>query len=417
MSVFFTHFALSTHGQTKLTAEDDKPFIPNAVVVLRKGGEFEGHVSNIDEERPSHYLVHLENGGILKLKRGIVRKIDRYSDDELRYFARRREMPDTVDAHWAEYEKLRELGLNKYRDFHLLKILHIDPDNPDARNKLNYIRWGNSWVLRDHLFEAMGYQRDPVSPARILLPQDIEMGQREKQIKIQSAKFRNDIDRARRKVARNGDAELKAALAKVSGYLEVQPIYELIEKEVKSSAADSERIQMMYVEAIGQVKHSTAISKLAYIAVVHPSQLIREHAIVQLKKDHYDQAQVARTLFPYLRNYDYNTVICRAGFALGEIGHKSSIRPLIESLATTHKVAEAENPGQMQFGSSSLGGGGLNVGGNKGPKYVNVKNSPVHAALRRVVQSNVDYEYNKIAWIHWYIAQETITNIDLRYDD
>ena len=410
-------FSFGGDAQSELAADDKDPFMPNAVVQLRKGGQIEGYVTNLDEERPAHYLVKLENGGLLKLKRSVVRRVDTYSDAELRYFARKRTMPETVEAHWAEIDRLKEEGLKReYRDYHLRKIIKLDPENPDARNKLNYTQYGNRWIKKAQLFVDHGYVM--VSEFIAELPADLAQVEREKAIKVAAADFRNQIDRARNKTLRDGTAELKAELQKVSGALDVEPVFELIVREVKDRRPkpDSERVQMMYVEAIGQVESGTAISKLAYIAIVHPSQVIREHAIGQLKNDHYDPARVARAFFPYLQMGDYNTAIRRAGFALGEIGHKSAIQPLINALETVHKVAEAENPGQMSFGRSSIGGGGMSVGG-QGPKYVAVKNPPVHAALRRVVKSNVDYSYNKMAWMNWYISQEHITQIDLRRDD
>jgi hypothetical protein len=109
----------------------------------------------------------------------------------------------------------------------------------------------------------------------------------------------------------------------------------------------------------------------------------------------------------FLRSKD-NTLVNRAGMALGAMGDPSTIGPLIDSLITTHKFKIVTgNPGQTSAGFGSGPGksspGGLSVGGS--PQIVSrrLSNDFVHDAL--VLLTGVDYGFNVAQWKAWYATQ------------
>jgi hypothetical protein len=421
-AVFFLFaftLTIATANFSTLFADDPAVSEGYAIVQLRKGGQVEGRVVPQGEGRPKHYLVYTDNGGILKLKATEVRRVSYYEPEELAYFARRKSMPNTVEAHWNEAERLTDIKMRKYRDYHLYQILQLDPEHPDARAKLGYRKYegyGDRWFTVEGFHVMNGYQKVGNS---WVLPQERIFLEAERAAKKEAADLRNEIDRLRRLIPRNGDQELKDYLRGLKQPRAVQALADLIdaEDEKRRNWNDKQEIQMLYIDTIGQIEGGTAIGQLVKLSIVGPSQDIREHSLLQLKKDHYDRKQVVNALVPFLNQNLGNEVVERAGFALGEMGDESAIRPLISALETRHQVQAAGNPGQMQFGQSNTGGGGLQVGGDKSAKFANVKNPNVHAALRRCVKSNVDFGYDKLAWMQWYISQQTITNIDLRRDE
>ena len=113
-----------------------------------------------------------------------------------------------------------------------------------------------------------------------------------------------------------------------------------------------------------------------------------------------------------------NRTINRAGVALGRLGEREAILPLIDALVTRHEtVKKPANQINTSFSRSSDGGlglGGLNVGG--GPKKIvkNLQNKSVLEALVALTEQN--YQYSKNDWKRWYIGQQDLGDINLRRD-
>jgi hypothetical protein len=122
---------------------------------------------------------------------------------------------------------------------------------------------------------------------------------------------------------------------------------------------------------------------------------------------------------PYIRalgNKD-NEVINRAGAALGQIGDRDAIGPLIEALVTKHKVKVSDaNPDQHAYTFSKDSGGAFSFGGG-GPQYVmqSVRNRAVLDALI-TLSGNANFEYDQVQWRGWLAAQAKAAAIDVRRD-
>jgi len=117
-----------------------------------------------------------------------------------------------------------------------------------------------------------------------------------------------------------------------------------------------------------------------------------------------------------LRSKD-NLRINRAGLALGKLGDKTAIAPLIDALVTTHtfRVVEgAGNPNQMSVGMSKNGGGGLSMGGSAKQVKQNLSNQQVLDAL--VALTGANFGFDEHAWKNWYSSQQKPGAIDARRD-
>jgi hypothetical protein len=118
-----------------------------------------------------------------------------------------------------------------------------------------------------------------------------------------------------------------------------------------------------------------------------------------------------------LRSRD-NELINRAGAALGQIGNRDAIGPLIEALVTKHRIVV--DPGASQQNSYSFspsGGGGSYNFGSSGPKIEtrSVKNSSVLSALVQL-SGGTSFDYNQPQWRSWLAAQAKLNSVDVRRD-
>jgi hypothetical protein len=128
------------------------------------------------------------------------------------------------------------------------------------------------------------------------------------------------------------------------------------------------------------------------------------------------------SILPYVQalKSKHNVIVNRAAIALERIGDRASISPLIDALVTTHKYQVApDNSGQMSagFDPSGKGGGGLSMGG-KGPTFVtqDEQNVAVRQALRKL-SGGLDFDFDEVAWRHWYVEMLSHEHANSRRDE
>jgi hypothetical protein len=122
---------------------------------------------------------------------------------------------------------------------------------------------------------------------------------------------------------------------------------------------------------------------------------------------------------PYVRalkNRD-NEIINRAGAALGQIGDRDAMGPLIEALITTHKVKVAEGNADQHAYSFSPDSGSFSFGGG-GPKVISqdLRNPAVLNALV-TLSGGTSFDYDQAGWRRWLAAQAKKQAIDIRRDE
>ena len=107
-----------------------------------------------------------------------------------------------------------------------------------------------------------------------------------------------------------------------------------------------------------------------------------------------------------------NTLVRRAGYALGELGDDAVTLPLIKALRTKH----TQLVGGQGNGGINARNGGVSVGRTK-PKKVDryLKNKEVLNALVKIVGKDHG-GYDQERWLNWYLARSTPPNLDLRRD-
>jgi len=101
-----------------------------------------------------------------------------------------------------------------------------------------------------------------------------------------------------------------------------------------------------------------------------------------------------------------NLEINRAAVALGHLGDRSAIGPLIDRLVTPHKFkVELGGPGQMSAGFSPQGPTGFSVGNKTRIITRYIQNRPVLEALVKLAGGRA-----------WYAAQQQATAVNFRRD-
>ena len=117
---------------------------------------------------------------------------------------------------------------------------------------------------------------------------------------------------------------------------------------------------------------------------------------------------------PYIRALKSrdNELINRAGAALGQIGDRDAIGPLIDALVTKHKVQITEGASGDQHAYTFGEGGGftLRQQGAQIREPLRAKSAPCSTAL--VALAGTSFDYDQPQWRTWLAAQAKLNAVD-----
>lgn len=382
------------------------------VFQLVNEGQVRGEWLNKDEMPRKKYVIRTEDGSELTLDKKQVAKVIHEKPDLREYERIRGDYADTVDGQWEISEWCREHKLIEERKVHLERILELEPDNADARRILGYHKIDGRWVTQEQIMTQRGYKSHK---GKWLLPQEIEMEEEKNRVKSAQVDWTKKIKRWTDGMNR-GDkvAEAEHGLASIDDPLAVSPIEEMLKKE------KDEHLRTLLIESLGRIGTPKAQVILVHYALHDDNHDVWLAAVDELEK--LKHPDVTGALVSGLKDKK-NTVINRAGLALGKIGDPSAIRPLIDALVTKHRVQVSPgNNGQMgaAFGGTSGngggggGGGGLTMGG--GPSFVEqtLRNESVRDALVAITDQNFDFDV--ATWQKWYAGQRKFRGVNARRD-
>jgi hypothetical protein len=375
------------------------------IVVLTEGGRVEGTLVNRNESPRKNYVVKT-GAGQITLDKSQVKEVITQSPDELEYERIRFTFPDTVEAQWKLAEWCREKGLTSERTEHLERVVRLDPDYKPARLALGYSHIDGRWTRREDLMEERGYIH---YKGKWMLPQDIAIQERKQQTEKAQKEWYVNLRRFRSQLNDRGP-RAQAALAEfktLSDPAAVPAIADLF------SGERSEQVQELLIDALGRIRTDEAVGVLAQIALEVPNEDIRLAAVDYLKE--IKSPAAVRYFAAALRGRE-NVKINRAGVALGELGDKSAIGPLIGALVSVHKDKYQQGGGNSLSPSfDSNGGIGFGVGARSVIVRHNVQNKGVHEGLVKLA-GGPDFGYDERAWAHWYAAQHQPVAVPGRRD-
>ena len=365
---------------------------------LRNGGRLMGKLLNPDDRPRTSYRIKLDTGGEVTLAPTDVRKVRRLSENEKRYQTLLKQIPsDTAKHHLLVAKQCSKWMLPQQREFHLQQVIRLEPNHAEARKALGYREQADgSWAKPEDIKKAEGKTRVDGKWVSAQQAKLMAADEARKQVAI---RWKKDLrmwkkwmkDGRRRAVAVKNFREIDDPMA-------ASTLVELFQEE--SHAATKE----MFAEVLGKLDSGIAVSALAAAALDGDTEM-RYHCVRQLKENGHTSAM---GYFRGALNSSSKSRINRAAYALGELGDKASILPLIYALRTTHtyKVGGGNQGMNATFDPTGRSGGGLSMG-NKKPKKVTktFNNRPVLTALVRLTDQ--DFEYNQPKWKSWYLSRTT----------
>ncbi len=381
------------------------------VFVLQGGGEVHGELLNPDESPRKTFVVKTVSGGQVTLDAERVKKISRQSPAEVMYDRIRGKATDTIKDQWKLAEWCRKSGLPKQRRTHLARIIELDPNHADARHGLGYSQIRGRWITQETLMKEQGYVR---YKGAWLLPQEIELSERERKEKLARLDWARKLKRWEGWL---GSDKAGEAIAKIRAIDDPLAAGALARKLTDEKHAAPRQVRLLYVEALGRLQASAGMNALVTASLYDVDEEIRISCLEQIVDNQYKPA-VAKYV-KALRDKQ-NPIVNRAANCLGYMKDPAAIGPLIDALVTTHSFqVQSAPPGQTTTtfgtGSNTTRGGGFTFGGSKVKTIKQqFQNRDVLRAL--VTLTGGSFNYDERAWKKWYAARRKPQALDARRD-
>ncbi|MEA1952593.1 MAG: hypothetical protein U9N87_14530 [Planctomycetota bacterium] len=170
--------------------------------------------------------------------------------------------------------------------------------------------------------------------------------------------------------------------------------------------------RLLYIEALARIGSPAAVKTLAMHALENADEETRLSCLDYLKKR--KDPAVTKYFVARLNNKN-NPMINRAAFALGKMGDRTAVAPLIDVLISTHqKKVTSGGPGQSA-GFDNTGGGGMSMGQTTKIYTRHLRNPQVLDALVALTDG-VNFDYNEQKWRYWLAEQNKHKPLNARRD-
>lgn len=369
------------------------------ILVLETGGTLQGEWLNRDEQPLTHYRIRTTSGVVVSLQLSQVRNTAIQRPALAEYEQLRPTFADTAAEQWKLAEWCKVQQLTAERNLHLGRVLELDDGHAGARRALGYVLIENQWVRHAELKRQDGYE---LYKGRWRTIQEIELLESTAKRELAEKEWLGKIRRWRRDLDSPKAREAAQFLTEIQDPNAVAPLVTVLKDE------KNRQVKRLLVDILAQLASPRAVQALVSTSLSDEDEEIFHYCLDKIVK--LDPPHVADAYIKGLRETN-NVTINRAGLALGRIGDRSAIAPLIAALVTTHtKTVGPTGRGagdsySQSFSNSSDGTGGTNFRANEGPKtYVyRVQNQPVLDGLSQL--TGVNFGYDARAWQAWY-AQE-----------
>ncbi len=343
------------------------------------------------------------------------------------YETRARRTPNTVADQWALAEWCREHNLRKQREFHLERIVQLEPDHKKAHYGLDHTNVDGVWMTREERMTAQGYVKHK---GRWVTPQELELTEKTEAEREREQAWHRQIFTWKSWLTGNYAPRKQDAL---------KALQELKDPDAVSALAkhfqDSPDLGLrnLYVSVLKNMPGPKPVLALVWQFLNDVNYELRYAALNAIATD---QFQIATPLYLRGLKHEMNPIVCRAGKALERLGDDRIVPDLIEALVTTHnyQIAVPNQNTTMSFradGSGMVNGtgstlppnvaAGLAAGQYNGviinqppnlmpapPKYITVsrvhQNAEVLSALQKITGQN--FGFDERSWTLWHAAQK-----------
>ena len=364
--------------------------------VLTTGGRIEGEWLNRDEQPANEYLVRTPAGLKVTLPLTQVRQTIRQSPAEAEYQRRAPLAGDNIEGQWQLADWCKQQGLFEQRRNHLRRILELDPNHQQARHGLGYHFLAGQWITPQDFRRREGYE---FYRGKWRTPQEIEVletrartEQAQKDWALKLRRYRTDLNGERAKLGYESIASIKDPHA-------VKPLGELFAREPLRN------LKMLYADVLAGIDTADAVGVLVERTLNDPDEELFHYCLDRLLAK--PPPHLADPFVNALKDAS-NARVNRAAAALGSIGDKSAISPLIDALITTHaRVIPGQGPGGPGAIGTTTGfsDSGTVMKQNEGPKVLvsHVQNQHVLDALAKL--TGASFGFDQRGWRFWH-AQE-----------
>lgn len=315
------------------------------IVRLKAGGQLRGTLERSrDHARQGIVVIETLNGTRVVLERRSVHSSERRADHVEEYFTTLRSLENTPEAHWDLAQWCAENSLKEYQEFHLRRLLDLQPGHVAAHQALGHRLHEGQWMTEDEFMAASGYvkhgNRYMTPQERSLLERTSEEAEREREWYRRIRLWKTWL------VGRNSDRANEAMfeLRRITDPLAVSGLQRNFAKE------DDRGLRHLYASALSGIEGLDPIDPLVALFLVEPDYEVRYLALNSLSNR--DHAEVLKRTLPFLRDKN-NDVLRRAALLVKRVGDEGAVPTLIDALVTTHeyRIKVPDSSGAMSFGT------------------------------------------------------------------
>ena len=372
--------------------------------VLENGGSVRGRWLNADRRPGEPYRLAAQEPVAMEceLAESQVKEVRRRRPVESEYDRMAPGFTDTPEGQWQAAEWCRQRGLKAYRDYHLRRLVELNPNHARAWSLLGYAQINGRWKRRADLEADLGYE---FHEGRWRLAQEIELLEERQRIEAERLAWRQRVfqwhDMMRR---RDRAAEGQRLLSEIRDPLAVPALQACLAREALFAR------RVFLVNVLSQIPGPESFDAVVLAALGDPHIEVFHAAADRILKR--NSPLLVERLCQCLQD-PLNFRVNRAAYLLGRLEDRSAVGPLIRSLATRHVVANparsAANADAISLSVAKDGDGNPRVGSfqtgaDDQPATVVVwtANPEVHAALLKL--TGQDFGYHQSMWLQWHAA-------------
>lgn len=378
--------------------------LPADTFDLKSGGKIQGEWLNADETRPKVYRIKTEEGAEIEIERTQVVRVKRPTQTQLEYAKRKKDLADTVDAHFELAQWCRSKFLGKEWREHLERVLELDLDHEAAHRQLGHVFSNGEWTTIEEIKRSQGYV---LHRGKWVTPQERDLIEQDDKLDKESKAWFGRLKTWQIWLGKKRAAEAAKNIRQISDPNAIRALTRALDNE-----GYPER-RKLYLAALVNIGQPNALHVVAEHSILDPIDDVRLTCLEYLEP--IDDDGVVDYFIEKLRSKE-NYVVNRAALGLRYVKDPISLGPLIDALVTEHKTKfQQGTPGGINPTFGGNGSGGLSTGAKTLVVTNYLQNPEVLAALEAMTE--VTFDFDVPAWRRWFAGQKQLQGPGGRRDE